>query len=357
MINNKKGVVAVAISGGVDSAVAAYLLLQKGYEVIGVFMRLSDNYGVAENAARLVCEKLGIKFYPLNIAENFQEEIIEYYLDSYKNGQTPNPCVRCNKMIKFGELFKRVMDLGADFLATGHYVRNVEFPTSDGGVVYKLLRGDDANKDQSYFLYNLNQDLLKKIFFPLSDFKKEDVRELANKLALPNLQTESQDVCFLPGEHNDFLKNKIKLQGGEIRDLDERVLGQHQGLPLYTVGQRRGIELGGTGPYYVVKLDYVNNILYVSNNYDDASLFRRRLLTGSINWVSGIEPELPLACEAVIRYRHRPVSCLIEKTDFNASGDRVYGVKFEQLQRAVAVGQSIVFYNGNELLGGATISK
>jgi len=356
MNKNNEKLVAVAMSGGVDSAVAAYLLLQKGYKVIGIYMRLNDNYKLAEDAARLVCEKLGIKFYPLNIAEKFQKEIIDYYIDAYQDGQTPNPCVRCNKMIKFGELFKRAMDLGADYLATGHYIKNVEFRMSDDEVTYKLLKGEDPNKDQSYFLYNLNQDLLKKIFFPLADYLKEDVKKLAEKLDLPNLKTESQDVCFLPGEHNDFLKGRIRLEPGEIRDLNEKKLGEHQGLPLYTIGQRRGIEIGGTGPYYVVKLDYANNILYVVNDYNDTGLFRNELIAKNINWISGHEPVLPFVCEAVIRYRHKGVDCIIEKAELDAEGNNLYHVKFTQPQRAIAIGQSAVFYRGNELLGGGVIS-
>ncbi|MBU4217127.1 tRNA 2-thiouridine(34) synthase MnmA [Candidatus Parcubacteria bacterium] len=357
MINNNKKLVAIAISGGVDSAVAAHLLLQKGYEVIGIFMRLNDNYKPAEDAARLVCEKLGIKFYPLNIAEKFQKEIIDYYIDAYQGGQTPNPCVRCNKMIKFGELFKRAMDLGADYLATGHYIKNVEFRMSDDEMTYKLLKGEDQNKDQSYFLYNLSQDLLKKIFFPLADYDKADVKKLAEKLDLPNLKTESQDVCFLPGEHNDFLKGKIKLESGEIRDLNDKKLGEHQGLPLYTIGQRRGIEIGGTGPYYVVKLDYVHNILYVVNNYNDTGLFRDELFVENVNWISGKEPVLPFACEVVIRYRHRSVECVIGKAEISDDGQKSYHVKFSQSQRAIAIGQSAVFYRGNELLGGGVITR
>lgn len=355
MNNTNNKLVAIAISGGVDSAVAAHLLLQKGYQVIGIFMRLNDNYKPSEDAARLVCEKLGIKFYPLNIAEKFQKEIIDYYIDAYQSGQTPNPCIRCNKKIKFGELFKRAMDLGADYLATGHYIKNVEFRLADDKITYKLLKGEDQNKDQSYFLYNLNQELLAKIFFPLADYIKDDVKKIAEKLALPNLKIESQDVCFLPGEHNDFLKGKIKLEPGEIRDLNEKKLGEHQGLPLYTIGQRRGIEIGGTGPYYVVKLDYVNNILYVVNDYNDTGLFRDSLKAQKVNWISGIEPVLPFACEAVIRYRHRPVDCVVEKMSIDESGEKTYQIRFNQSQRAIAIGQSVVFYRGNELLGGGVI--
>lgn len=360
-MDNKKKKVILAISGGVDSSVSAYLLQKEGYEVIGVFMRLTDSQKKSEDYARRVCEYLGIKFYPVNISDKFEEEIIDYFINSYKDGITPNPCVKCNKLIKFGELFRVMEELGGDYLATGHYLRlqrrikNDKYFNSTGGLrINKIYKGSDNNKDQTYFLYNLVQDQLDKVLFPVGGMEKMEVRKIADENHIPYLKGESQDVCFLVEdgriiEHNDYLKKKIKLKPGDIKTNDGVVLGQHIGLPFYTIGQRRGIEIGGTGPYYAARLDYSTNTLYVVNDPSDPTLFSDYLFAKDVNWISGEEVD-DLKCEAVIRYRHKPVACSVLKQT-----DESYKVLFEEAQRAVTPGQSVVFYSGDELLGGGVI--
>jgi len=345
--------VLIAMSGGVDSSVAAYLLKQKGYAVLGVFMRLGVEQGNAEAAARRVCRQLGIKFYPFDISRRFQKEVINYFVDSYKKGITPNPCVNCNKLIKFGELFKLAEQLECDYLATGHYVKNQKSKIKNKKCLFKLLKAEDDNKDQSYFLYNLTQGQLGRILFPLGDFKKEKIKKIAIGLNLPNLKTESQDICFLQGDHNDFLKNKIKLKPGPIVLLEkkkEKVIGEHRGLPLYTVGQRRGVEIGGTGPYYVLRCDYQKNILYVTTNHDDPLLHSKKVSLKNINWISCIAPKFPLHCTAVIRYRHKGVPCIVREEQ----GSALF-VRLKSHERAITPGQSVVFYQGDEVLGGGVI--
>ncbi|MBU4455071.1 tRNA 2-thiouridine(34) synthase MnmA [Patescibacteria group bacterium] len=392
--------IAVAMSGGVDSSAVALLLKKQGYEVIGIFMRLAPldmkNYLTGwsvneednEAAARQVCQKLNIKFYPINLTQEFRKEVMDYFLDSYAQGLTPNPCVKCNQLIKFNGLLKLVEKLGADYLATGHYARlrrefsifNFQFSNKSKiqnpksqitaiegkktNIRYKLFRAADKNKDQSYFLYNLTQRQLARVLFPLGDYAKEEVRKIADRAKLPYLTKESQDICFLKGDHNDFLRQRLKLKPGPIILLRPsgtssykeeesewlgKVIGEHQGLPLYTIGQRRGVEIGGIGPFYAAKCDYKTNTLYVASNGDDPVLYSDETTAKDVNWIAGQEPKMPLLCEAVIRYRHKPVKCEVK-----SCGNK-YLIKFNKAQRAVTPGQSIVFYQGDEVLGGAVI--
>lgn len=346
---NKKKKIVVAMSGGLDSSMAAFLLQKQGYEIVGVFMRLERPETVAEGAARRICRRLGVKFYPVNLADKFKSCVVDYFLDTYRGGSTPNPCVRCNKLIKFGELDRVRRELGADYLATGHYAR-VEKP----GDKYILKRGADKSKDQSYFLYNLNQELLEHVLFPLGDKKKEEVRAQADARGLPYIRSESQDVCFLVVddkiiEHNEYLKKHLELKPGPIQDKKGKVLGEHKGLPLYTVGQRRGVEIGGTGPYYVLRADYRANALFVTNQFDDPDLFSDTLEAMNVNWVDPDCVKFPLKCQASIRYRHEAVDCAVEQ-----SKDRILAT-FEKPQRAVTPGQSVVFYAGDVVLGGGII--
>ena len=347
---NKK--VVIGMSGGVDSSVSAFLLQKQGYEVIGMFMRLfgGQKEVESENSARRVCQKLGIKFYPINFAGEFKKEIIDYFLDSYAQGATPNPCVRCNKVIKFDLMLRQARKFSADYLATGHYARITNYELRITNYKYRLFCGADKSKDQSYFLYNLTQGQLAYILFPLGDYTKEKIREIADKEKLPYLLRESQDICFLSGDHNDFLKKYLKLKPGLIKILDNEEVGRHQGLPLYTIGQRRGIEIGGIGPFYAAKCDYRTNTLFVVSDRDDKILYKDELNAEDVNWISGEKPSLPIECEAVIRYRHKPVKCQITKLSNN-----LITVKFSKPQRAVTSGQSIVFYDGREVLGGGVI--
>lgn len=350
---NKK--VVVAISGGVDSAVTALLLKKQGFQVFGVFMRLGTYSAASEQAARAVCAHLGIKFFPINISHKFEKEVIEYFIESYEKGLTPNPCVKCNKVIKFGELLRVTKELDADYLATGHYIRKSEAGSKKSEIFkFKLFKGVDESKDQSYFLYNLTQDQLSKILFPLGDYKKEEIKRIAKKEKIPNQPSESQDICFLIKEgkildHNEFLKDHIKARAGDILDMNGKVVGQHKGLPFYTIGQRRGIEIGGVGPFYAVGMDYKKNVLYVTDNREDDSLYKDELLAEKVNWISGQVPKMPYKCTAMIRYRHKASDCKIayEKGE--------YKVKFKNRQRAVTSGQSVVFYKNQELLGGGLI--
>jgi tRNA-specific 2-thiouridylase len=357
------------------------ILKGKDYKVTGMFMRLgTPGEEKNEAAVRSVCRKLAIAFYPVNLEEQFKSEIISYFLEGYKQGVTPNPCVKCNNLIKFGELLRRVKDLDADFLATGHYVRlttsDVGHSTSDVVNTYKLFRGKDKGKDQSYFLYTLTQEQLKHLLFPLGEYTKEEVRKIADKAELPYIKSESQDVCFLNRdgkilEHNDYLKKYIKLKPGPIKTIDGDKVGEHQGLPLYTIGQRRGIEVGGTGPYYVVRADYKTNTLYVVRDHEHPALYRSELTANNVNWVAGSEPVLPLNCDAVIRYRHLPIECNIKRSDLFKEDRFTYSVKFLKPQRAITPGQSVVLYgirrgptnaahanysNEDEILGGGIIN-
>jgi len=355
----KKQKIIVAMSGGVDSSAAALLLKKQGYEIIGIYMRLMAGQERSEAAARKVCQKLGIKFYPVNLRDKFRKEIINYFIEDYNAGRTPNPCVKCNKVIKFNELLRVREELGADFLATGHYVISRKYKVESKKYLFKLFRGEDRGKDQSYFLYTLTQNQLSKIVFPLGGYAKNEIRKIAEDAKLPYLKKESQDVCFLNKDnkiipHNDFLKEHIKLTPGPIKILNGKKIGEHQGLPLYTVGQRRGVEIGGTGPYYVVKGDYKTNTLYVTDNPEDPSLFSDKFAITNVNWISGQEPKIPFNCEVVIRYRHKPLKCTVESLKAKSIKYKIYLLKPE---RAVTPGQSAVFYSRNEALGGGIIEK
>ncbi len=396
---NKKAI--IAMSGGVDSSVAAVLLKEQGYQVGGVFMRLGiEGDEESEKSARAVADKLKIKFYVLDLSKEFKKKIINYFISEYKNGRTPNPCVMCNKEIKFGVLLDKVLEMGADFVATGHYARlqclqhchsdrsdheaiaegersggickgdmlvphkdilknTSHFPTDPSAPTvarddkFKLLKAKDKNKDQSYFLYNLTQEKLNYCLFPLGEYNKREVRELARGYKLPVLERdESQEVCFIKSKrYGDFLKKHLKLISGDIVNLAGDKIGRHQGLPLYTIGQRREIGIGGTGPYYVVGTDFENNKLIVSNDADDPALYSKELMAEKVNWIAGEIPKPPLKIKAKIRYRSKEVSATV-----NQENKDKYKVIFKTSQRAITPGQSVVFYLKDEVLGGGIIS-
>lgn len=356
--------IVVAMSGGVDSSVAAALLKKQGYYVIGVFMdMLPKAYSAkSEKLARAVAKKLAIPFYVLDFKKEFKKKVIDYFLAEYKKGNTPNPCVVCNKEIKFGFLINKALKMGADFVATGHYARSSAtnfFPSAGGpplplrasgpgttkSLLPRLFVAKDENKDQSYFLWQLNQGQLSRVLFPVGNYTKPQVRALAKKFKLPTAQTpESQEVCFIQDSTNEFLKKYLKINPGDIFDKNKKLLGKHQGLWFYTTGQRRGLEIP-QGPYYVVAKDFKNNNLIVSKNKKD--LQSVEFFAKNINWINPVK--FPLEAEVKIRYKNTPAKAKILKYK---SGVRVV---FEKPQSAVTPGQSAVFYNGKKLLGGGVI--
>jgi len=358
------------MSGGVDSSVAAALLKKQGYDVVGIFLHFwkeTVDGGVRDNIccslesqadARRVCEKLKIPFYTMNVAVPFKKEVVENFVCEYEGGRTPNPCVRCNRFIKFGEFIKRARALGAEFVATGHYAkiritgcRGAKSCASlPAGKAYHLLKGGDKQKDQSYFLHQLTQEQLAHVLFPVGDLTKAKVRKLATNFGLSTARKrESQEICFIPsGDTAEFLRRHVKFTDGEIRDVEtNKVVGKHNGLPLYTIGQRKGIGLAG-GPWYVVRLDKAKNTLWVTTK--EENILSAGCVIRNVNWVAGVDPEFPLKAKCRIRYGAENVPCVVEQ---NEVGDLI--VKFSKPQRAVTPGQYCVFYNKDECLGGGEI--
>lgn len=354
-IKNKK--VAVAMSGGVDSSVAAALLKKQGYDVMGIFMKFwHESDSNLENKccsldafsdASRVARQLGIPIYTFNFRQDFKKAVVDDFLKNYQNGLTPNPCVRCNQFIKFGLFYKKAMALGCDYMATGHYVQ-----VKKSGKEYSLLAGKDKAKDQSYFLWTLGQDQLKHLLLPIGKYRKSEVRKLAKSFKLPVSQKpDSQEICFTPKRHNDFLKKHLKLKKGDIITTLGKKIGEHQGLPLYTIGQRKGIEIGGIGPFYVVKMDYGNNKLIVSSNCHDANIYGNKMAVREVSW-QGKAPKLPLVCQVKIRYGHPAVPAKV----MAGKNKKQAVVSFKADQRAITPGQSAVFYRGQKVLGGGIIA-
>ncbi len=357
---NKK--VIVAMSGGVDSSVAAAILKKEGFEVIGAFMNLwqenKEKSFETKERVREVAKILDIPFCVFDLEKEFKEKIVNYFLEGYKKGITPNPCVLCNKEIKFGLFEEKAFTLGADFVATGHYAKIRKFINSKQ-IRYSLISSKDKNKDQSYFLWMLNQEQLKRVLFPVGSYTKQEVKELAKKFKLPVLNIpESEEICFIQGalkaenslsSINDFLKRYLKPKPGKIIDSKGNVLGKHEGLCFYTIGQRRGIKLP-QGPFFVLNKDPKRNLLIVTKKEKD--LYKNELVAENINWISGKKPKLPFKAKAKIRYRHEAAEATIK----NFQKGKIK-VNFKTPQRAVTPGQSVVFYNGEEVLGGGTIIK
>jgi len=348
----KKGRVFVGLSGGVDSSVAAALLKEQGYDVAGVFMRFWGEAGHRENgccsasaeaAARLVAAKISMPFYVLDVEKEFKKKVVDYFLRELKAGRTPNPCVVCNPQIKFGLFLKYALKMGADYIATGHYAK-IKKAVKNAKPVCKLLAAKDNKKDQSYFLVGLKQRQLNKIIFPLGDYPKSEIYNLAMQWRLPYRQGESFDICFID-DYQQFLKKYLKMKPGEIISPTGYKLGQHQGLSLYTIGQR--VSIGGPGPFYLIKKDVKKNILYVSNNEKD--LLQKGMQVGEINWLSGQSPKLPLKCAVKIRYGSEAAEAIVAQQGSQVS------VIFEKPQRAITPGQIAVFYKGEWVLGGGVI--
>ncbi len=323
------------MSGGVDSAVTTQLLKNRGYNVIGVFMRMHKNSNPDD--AKIVAKKLKIPFKIIDVQKEFQKKVIDYFVNEYKKGNTPNPCVVCNKYIKFKFLIDKAIEIGADYVATGHYAK-IKFVNSKP-ICYSLMTAKDKQKDQSYFLWILKQKQLSKILFPLGDYTKEQIRGLAKKFKLPVFnKPESQDVCFtMPCRSPD----EIGTKAGNIITTDGKIVGEHKELMFYTIGQRKGIEIGGIGPFYVVKKDFKKNTLIVSKNKKD--LTRKQMFVKNINWTSG--KSYSGKCQVKIRSTAKMAEGIIKRNK----------VIFDKPQRAITPGQSAVFYKGNELIGGGII--
>lgn len=343
------------MSGGVDSSVAALLLKEAGHEVVGVFMKNweeadSEFCSSAEDSedARLVCEKLGIPFFTVNFEKEYLENVFSHFLNAFNQGYTPNPDVLCNREIKFKFFLKKALQLGAEKIATGHYARIVE----ENGQ-YKLLKGSDENKDQSYFLCQLGQAELSKAIFPLGDLPKEEVRQIAERHNLHvHNKKDSTGICFI-GERKfkDFLSQYLPAQKGDILSVDGRKMGEHEGSMYFTIGQREGLRIGGPGgPWFVVDKDVQKNIVYVAEGKDHPSLFTSALVATEFNWIGGNEPQIPWQGTARIRYRQSDQAVTLSKKE-----DSNYFFEFKKPQRAVTPGQYIVLYQGDECLGGGVI--
>ena len=355
--------VVVGMSGGVDSSVAAMLLKRQGYEVIGVFMKNWDDTDetgrcTAEEDAedvRRVCGQLDIPCYTVNFEKQYYEKVFEYFLAEYRRGRTPNPDVMCNREIKFGDFLAKATDLGADFLATGHYARLDR--TADGRV--RLLRGADPEKDQTYFLCALTQEQLARAMFPIGHLKKREVRQMALDAGLATARKkDSTGICFI-GERNfrEFLSRYLPAQPGEIRTPDGEVKGVHHGLMYYTIGQRQGLGIGGSGngkPWFVADKDLERNILIVVQGDDHPLLYSKSLTASGVNWIDGRQMDIgqSIRCTAKFRYRQPDQGVRVTRTD-----DDAWLVEFDQPQKAVTPGQAVVFYDGEECLGGGTIES
>ncbi|WP_026478587.1 tRNA 2-thiouridine(34) synthase MnmA [Alkaliphilus transvaalensis] len=352
--------VVIGMSGGVDSSVAALLLKQEGYDVIGIFMKNwdeTDDFGYCTAAedyedVRKVCDQIGIPYYTVNFEKQYWDKVFTYFLDEYKKGRTPNPDVMCNKEIKFKAFLEHALQLGADYLATGHYAQ-VDYHNGE----YRLLRGVDTNKDQTYFLNALGQYQLSKAMFPIGNIDKKRVREIAleNNLATAK-KKDSTGICFI-GERNfkEFLSNYLPAQPGEIRSLDGEVKGKHDGLMYYTLGQRKGLGIGGAGtgqPWFVASKDLEKNILYVVQGEEHPALFSEGLLATDVNWINDKLPESPLKCTAKFRYRQPDQGVTVFVT-----GESTVKVIFDKPQSSITPGQAVVFYDGEVCLGGGTIDK
>jgi tRNA-specific 2-thiouridylase len=368
MLLEKKGRVAVAMSGGVDSSTTAAILKAEGYEVIGLTMHVWDptqdgkgDFGRCCSPediydARRVADQLGIPHYVINLRKPFESEVVDYFVDEYLKGRTPNPCVLCNERIKFGLLLRKAEELGAKALATGHYARidlgSVGEKNEPGR--YLLRRGRDRGKDQSYFLFSMTQEQLSKVLFPLGEKSKAEVRQQAQGLGLRVAQkSESQEVCFIPDDdYRSFVekrKGREISKPGEIVNRQGKVLGLHRGLHSYTIGQRRGLGIAAPLPHYVLALDMEGNRVVAGT---DEELMTNGLVAGRVNWISFPRLEKKMEAQVQIRYRHPGAPAVVAPLE-----EGRVGVEFKTPQRSVTPGQAAVFYRGDEVLGGGWIEK
>ncbi|MGL4741266.1 MAG: tRNA 2-thiouridine(34) synthase MnmA [Sarcina sp.] len=355
---NKK--VVLGMSGGVDSSVAAYLLKEQGYDVIGVTMQIwqeDKEYEEREGGccslsavedARRVANKLGIAFYVLNFRESFKKNVIDYFVEEYINGRTPNPCIACNKHLKFDELLMKAQGLGADYVATGHYAKIEKVNDR-----YVLVNADDDKKDQTYALYNMTQYQLEHTLMPCGDYKKEQIREIAKKIGLAvHNKKDSEEICFIPdNNHGLYIQTAKpkKVKEGNFVDKEGNILGKHKGIVYYTIGQRKGLGLSIGRPAYVTGINPKKNEVIIGPETD---IFKKELICKDINFMAIEDLKEPLEVKAKIRYSAKPEKAIITKI----ADDRVK-VSFEKPQRAITKGQSVVFYKENYVVGGGIIEQ
>ncbi|MBN2058337.1 MAG: tRNA 2-thiouridine(34) synthase MnmA [Candidatus Saganbacteria bacterium] len=368
--------VALAMSGGVDSSTAAALLKEQGHEVIGVTMIVWPGKDQAAREAKKVADKLGIEHHVFDLSDEFRQKVVDVFINEYKQGRTPNPCIRCNREIKFDLLWQEAKELGAEKLATGHYARIMQNEESclpagrcgmknEGHVIYKLLKGKDPKKDQSYFLYVLDQARLSRTLFPLGELTKEEIRKKAKELGLSvHDKAESQEICFI--DHDDYgaflrLQCPEAVRSGDIVDQQGKVVGQHEGICFYTLGQRKGIGHYQGRPKYVVRLDPQKNQVVIG---DQADVMGTELAAEEINYISGSIPEGDLAVMAKIRYNSPEAAAMLVPAPSTQhlepacpAGRPRARLIFKESQLAITPGQSMVFYKGDEVIGGGLISS
>ncbi|AWD32465.1 tRNA-specific 2-thiouridylase MnmA [Candidatus Kinetoplastibacterium sorsogonicusi] len=355
--------VVIGMSGGVDSSVAAWILKEQGYNVLGIFMKNWEDDSSKYCSTRQdfldavsVAETIGIDFDVVNFSKEYIDEVFNIFLNEYNQGRTPNPDILCNSTIKFKAFLNYALNIGADYIATGHYARIKKYQENNQ-IKFNLLKALDQNKDQSYFLCQLNQEQLSKIIFPLGELTKKEVRVLANKIGLHNAnKKDSTGLCFI-GERpfNEFLGKFIKINKGDIFDIYNNKIGVHNGVSFYTIGQRKGLGIGGSNKYtndawYVAKKDIKNNIIYAVQGHNHPWLLSNHLTTKNVSWIAGVLPDINKIYTAKNRYRHKDEECYL-----SIESEDKFILHFNQPQWAITPGQYAVIYDGEICIGGGTI--
>ena len=349
----------IAMSGGVDSSVAAYLMTKKGYECTGCTMKLYDTDETLKSDhtccslsdvedARAVAIKLSMPYYVFNFKDGFKEKVIDKFIKAYEDGKTPNPCIDCNRYMKFGGLFERAKELGLDVIVTGHYAR-----IEKEGEFFVLKKAIDETKDQSYVLYSLTQEQLAHTLFPLGEMEKSETRHIAEENGFVNAdKPDSQDICFVPdGDYAKVIEEQTgkKYEEGDFKNLDGKVLGRHKGIINYTLGQRKGLGISAEKPLYVTKIDVEKNEVILGSNED---LFSDTAYVSDLNWCKGKAPGEKFKCKAKVRYRQKEQPATVYVLE-----DDLIKIVFDEPQRAITCGQAAVLYDGDIVLGGGTIER